>query len=506
MGEKDFIDKNLWYKLKSDTGCNINEAYCAIQEIKNNNGEIEQLGFIHKSFQNYFLASYYSKLPKKIKGKKDKKFAFLLNTDSEFAIMYIELLLKSKNSLAQSICMELLRLNRSISDIVEYARGERHIIFTIKMPFTIEDYLMVFPNGCCLFAGLTINRYMLRKLQTKGILSVSSIDLMTEFNQNYISKNNYIKASCYTNFNYGNIRVLFYIYENGKFIFVGGISDKNRHIEKRIEEALEGKNLSIDLVGENSCVYSLLQQAENDARNVNIHDGFKSVCQALINFMGEDCDYWCISKENNLYVYRKCSAGGKMISELFKKGLIENKEHYTYIYYKYYAMINRITTLLYRTSCRTKLENDIVFDARKNVIYDADDICVQYCDVHFINIQAIESKYKNNNMIKEVTSLYRIFKIYDKFDNQLKYFEDEKILLCFSDEKLLTLYVLEEWEEMRRLAENTILLCRKYNHISGIELRQYLLQEDYGAESSRLKYVYEYAKNYIWIGCVKHGW
>ena len=498
MGTNKSIDKEQWCKLKHIKAGEINEAYCVLQEIKHKN-KVDKLEFVHNSFQNYFLACYYASMlkDKSERMEKDKSFSSLFMSNSEFAVMYIEQLMKGDNELAKQVCKELLRVgDNDFENIIEYAKGDSRFVYDPTISFTIEEYLTVFPNGVFIYAGINFDRYLLDDLRSNGILKVRNPEYLSEFRQAVISKNNYVKGIQYCLFNPGFQFILFYVYEYKQFKFIGGYHHNKDYFIRKIRELSSQGDISYNSVKNNLAVRMILEQMQKDRNEDSVFKRFEHISKILINFMGENNKYWCLLNNSNIYIYHKVLENEDKMKNIFKKGQLEYPYEYPNLYGIYKSMVSDEND----TYCYEKSKITFLFDATQIVHNRIDNYLQEYYGVHYNNLNLLKEKIDvENNLRINISNLYKIIKVYTKIDEVVDKLHNERMRLYFSDEKLFTFYILEEQKEMHYLAKNTLSLCDKYEHFSGVKLREFLVREDICFNGEDLNRVYEFAQNYIWL-------
>lgn len=184
------------------------------------------------------------------------------------------------------------------------------------------------------------------------------------------------------------------------------------------------------------------------------------------------------------------------MKNIFKKGQLEYPYEYPNLYGIYKSMVSDEND----TYCYEKSKITFLFDATQIVHNRIDNYLQEYYGVHYNNLNLLKEKIDvENNLRINISNLYKIIKVYTKIDEVVDKLHNERMRLYFSDEKLFTFYILEEQKEMHYLAKNTLSLCDKYEHFSGVKLREFLVREDICFNGEDLNRVYEFAQNYIWL-------
>lgn len=499
MGNNQTIDREQWCNLKGLKVEEINEAYCVLQEIKNED-KVEKLGFVHSSFQNYFLACYYASM---LNGKKseqmerDKKFSSLFRANSEFAVMYIEQLMKGENELAKKVCKELLKLkDGNIENIIEYAKGDLRFVYNPTISFTIEEYLTVFPDGIFIYAGIIFDRCLLDDLRSNRIFKIMNPKCLAEFEQAVISKSNYVKGMYFDLFDTEYQFLLFYVYEDEKFKFIGGYHYNEDYFKQRIERLSSQVDISYDSIKSNFTIKEILKEMEIYRNKDNVFERFMDISKNFIKFMGEKNNYWCLLHDSSLYVYQKNSENEIKMTNMFKNGQMKHPFEYINLYGTYNSMISDNNNI----HCYEKSKILFLFNAKQIISNKSNYFLDKYYKIHFGNIMLLREKMNNKNcLMKDISNLYSNIEMYEYIEEIINKSQDDKMYLHLCDEKLITYYILEEQKEMLYLAKNTLSLCDKYEHFSGVKLREFLVREDICFNGEDLNRVYEFAQNYIWL-------
>lgn len=490
MGKKDYIDRKQWEsllndkkafpKLKNDKKNLTNAAVCVLQE--NANGGLE---FIHNIFKDYFLALYYSQIKIVEKSNDNENLTVLLKSNSEFAIMYIEQLIKSPNELIKRVIKELIEIeNYNLQKISEYANGTLKFIYTSQLAFTIEEYLTVFPCGFVMYAGIIFNKEVLDNLCIDGILEVKDAYLLADCNQNVLSKNNYVKGiSLATVPQLCSIDFLFLSYINKEFFLY------------REEHQIDVANIDN--------IYLMFEQ-ENEKMSKceeEDKDRLKIIAKNIIKFIGDDNNYWCLFDLSlcTIIFYQMIPKNEEKIVNLFEKGCSDNLYRYIITYGNYLAHILDETEFVCKVSFQELNNIHFVFDSNITLL-ETDNICAMYYDIYEEILSIIQCKIAEICYTKKTLELIDDLKYVEPF---LSKSLNKKFNMFFSDINLLALYILNESIDMReeiiKLAQDTFAICEEYQHIEGKKFREFLLGEDISYDDSYLKKVYEFAKKYIWI-------
>lgn len=513
MEKNKFIDKEQWGNLKSLKEIQeLNEAYCVLQEVKYK-GEKEKICFIHNTFYNYFLARYYALQIKENNIKYEDKLFFLLRSNSEFSVMYIEQIMNGSNQLIRKICEELLMIeNGNIEKIAGYANGTLRFLYLPLVSFTIEEFLYVFPYGNFEYNGILFNRTKLDSLRSSGILDIEDSTFITECNQNVISRNNYItgvQLNLSSTENYKLISFFYFVYKNGRFDELNG----NRKFDYKLyqdflDQLLIQTKITYDdfMLNKPEVLLSLKKfferiKLEEEREQLELF----SLIKGIIKFLGDDKKFWGIFDDSQslIVVYQMIPENEEKISDIFNKGRLIDSVSYITSYgicKSYWAG----EAILVDKGIFQKINNvSFIFNANSDTVttFPPDGLYTYYT-VHNKIVKLI--KYKINNPDLWIRKYYNtlVYVVQEKLTDVSNYLENspnEKMSLYFSDEELFVFYILEEGEKMTNIAKDTLKLCEKYQHLEGIKFRKYLLLEDISFNGSDLEAVYEYAEGFIWI-------
>lgn len=466
MGEKDSIEKKDWQKLKNKNGIkDINRVYCGLQEDEEGN-----LQFIHQSFKNFFLARYYVLAPNK--QKESPVFMNMLKLSSELAVMYVELLMKEGNTLAKKVCNDILNGNKQdIYSLSEYARGTLVFMHKPEISFTAAEFFSVFPNGKLLYAGIRLDKERFESLRLDGILKVKNLDILKNYTESTMSAAlgisiKGLETECR---NMRSFSFHFWIYENSCLQQIYGIQVRPLDPEKQREFA-----------------YIAHQE------HTMIFDGLRDAIQ----IMGSEKRYWCFFDEATLFFYQMLPQNEEKMSALFADGCSKDPKVFSTFYGGYKAMISDKDTAI--QSGRFSRVSDIPFTfcAKDRIIVEKGDPFVEYYFIHRGNLNAMELKielYPEKYYQDETEELNVVLA------EIIKNNENEKLKLYLADEQLLTYYILERGEKMVELAQETLELCKKYEHSKGIMFRELLIRDETCFNGDDLHKIYQFAKEYIWI-------
>lgn len=505
MDDNKFIEKDQWMQaIKLREIQEINEAFCVLQEVKNKD-EKEKLCFVHNIFQNYFLARYYILMTKEERNKNEDQFIYILRSNSEFAAMFIEQLINGADELSKRICINILqRKNDNFDKLIEYARGNLRFLYSSDVSFTIEEYLSVFPCGIFEYNGTVFNKNLIRQLYYEGMLEIENIYSLNEIKSEVITSNNLnIKGIRINRINSCNsLEIVFGDCNKEGFLPITG----NVHLlaEEKIYEIM--RKLNIDRFSMEDKINSEIVYGKMKDYMFSLvlkdYVTLKYIVLNMIRFMGTDNNCWfLLDNESSLYVYQKTLMNVEKMKCLFEKGLKISPKDYILLYGHYKSWVEDGKKIVLESNFTHISNIQFVFDTNCKIQPNLDNyfLC-DYYTIHFINIDLLRYKIEGEDS-KYAIKMKRdyMLKEYNIIDTFLEKSSNEKLKLIFSDEHLFTFYLLGEGENMVNLAQNTIKLCKKYNHSQGLEFRMFLLLDETSFNGKDLEKVYKFAKNYIWI-------
>ena len=203
----------------------------------------------------------------------------------------------------------------------------------------------------------------------------------------------------------------------------------------------------------------------------------------ITSLLGKGKKYWCLFDSGILYVYEKIPQNEKVINELFYNGMRSAFLEYVTTYGLYRAVIKDIE--LATKECQfLDVESLIPTISAKEYLVNKGtrNILRRYYYIHWNNLCMLSDpdRFASTGFLGGDTMLKRenLLNIYQEVEEWPEYSENDKLFLMFSDEKLITWYLLGKGDEMVELAQSTMGLCEKYNHEKGIEFRNFLISDD----------------------------
>lgn len=460
MGNKGYINKEQWRELKK--GLKTNTALCVLQEESNGN-----LEFIHKTFENYFLAYYFATIEdwENFDSETYNIFRSLLHANHEFGIMYVEQLADGVNDLSKKICAEMMKHEKlDREDLLEYASGKKCFVYLPEISFSIEEYLSVFLDGGCIYAGNIFNRAAVNDMKKNGILEIRDTGYLKEFKKGIMFQTVDIIGiqAILPNIHY--ISTHFYFYSNEEFLKIYAL-----------EMVYHGPT-------EN-------HRYHKEDEHVRMHGAMRDI----IDFIGKEKKFWCLYHNSSVYVYQITQKNEKNMADLFKKFQL-NQSLEVIIAYGIYKVMTGDENKIIRDSRFQKIDS-IQFDFPSDfaIQEESESELIAYYDNHFFLVQNIYSKIHN------IFDKKRFGKELETIKNLINKVASEKLRLYLYDEYLYLLYYCEEGEEMVTVAKNTCSLCEKYNHAEGIKFREFLMDDNTCFNGNDLIKVYEFVRGYIWI-------
>ncbi len=465
MGVNDFIPKEQWHSLINTMQITFfNQAVCALCEDENNN-----LCFIHQTFKEFFLACYYARLPSESLIN-DTVFYHLLNSNSEFSIMYIERLLTGTNDLAQKICNELLNLKDcNMENISEYAKGNLRFLFTPSITFTIEDFLTVFPYGVFLYAGISFDRDTFNQFKQQGLFEIKNIDLLISHQNAPVGKDYITKVK---------VHLPDIIYMRSHFWVYVGHRLHHIHGYEQIPTGQEDKGYS------------------NPKCTVEHHLINEAVTKS-IEFIGIDKKLWCLFDGGFLFLYQIIKENEEPMKILFQQHFADNSDDYITLYAMYLSKSNDESILLQKGHYCRKSDISFDFNAAGFVFQETYPALYQYYHKHYKLNHFFNSKAKHIYSEKYLQESFQ--RLYTEIHSLMQNTSKPKLKLYLSDDLLAVLYVLGKGELMVNLAYQTLELCKQYKHTKGIMLRNFLIQDDDCFQQCYGEKVLKFVQSYIWI-------
>lgn len=519
MDEMGSIKRKDWEKVQSHQSTSVNAAFCVLQEDENGG-----LSFVHKSFHDYFLARFF--IEKHIRGRRNKKITEALENkiklNSEFCHFFVEQMLSNGSRLSRYIC-KAIKNERTIQTtealvpiIVKHLTGAMHFYYRKGLPFTIEEYLSVFPCGVVKYGGNKFDSKELEKLRITRVLEINAPDLLNECHAESISsklKLRGVVSSQYFQYKFKMITSNFEIYFEKESERVGGYYSTSfteqdlKNIIQRTEimDMLEQAGLlggdMQRLIESPIMAVIMYKKRELDKENKKEEDRkITGINASLIEFLGADKNYWCLFNMGTIFVCEISQDNVDCFATYYGKRASYSLFDYVVLYGQYRSQVRTEYENVTELKFRKISEVNMSFDFEIKGIF-SDSVLQYYYLAHWQNsklakaatLRLTEEDFDNILTFCELASLYKSVKdLLDKESNDL-------LSLVISDEQLITFYLLGQGESMVKLASETIELCKKYGHVMGEEFRYFLMEDETSFVGEDRKKVKEYLQNYIWL-------
>lgn len=504
--ENGCIAKYQWEMWKAGRGISTNAALCVLQEIDG-----EHYAFIHQAFLDYFLARYFV-----MRGqfsvdndRKEARLEQLLASNLTFATMYVEQIAEHGNDLEQRVCKTLLNRHKSFEYLADLASGNYSFIYQGKTPFTVEEYFSVFPAAHVEYAGVNLRLDTFKDFIASGILEISNPsyleglqvqDLTSDIRITGIKLGISVKytaclLNCIYHKNIIDIGAYIHLSYSGKDFF------RFLH-DPEIIELLRTGEVSLRELKNDSRVQKALQMMKENTDAISLNEmlTISNYYFDLAYFMGWHNNYWCFFDGSTLHVYQMTPENASRMTDLLNIGLTsKHKLDFISLYYTYSAHVgeecNLISNMIFDTTEQVK----IVFNSNPCLREDGG-FLARYYTVHWNNCAILQAMINNpadgTGFISQIEKVQLITSHFDYVDKHIDEISDNKLLLCFSDEKLITYYILQEFEKMEEYAKATLEICKKHEHIKGLELRRLLLDAN---KRKKTSFVHNFAREYIWM-------
>lgn len=521
MGAAEAIDKKEWEELKNTKGISGNISFCVLQEY----GE-EQMAFMHRLFKDYFLASYCVKIVENnlknhqiLEKKEFERLAQLMETSSLMPSMYVEQIIRDNNPYMKKILDYLFcyKTKNDFEQLAKLAGGHLSLMYTSDLPFSIEEYLMVFPLGSVKYHGISLNDASFRKLRATGILEVENVTDFLQCKVPCISTNIEIRGvKCEDVFG----SEFKYVTRDFKLVYDGMITDIGGYWHfsmnrKEIEDILLHSNLrnklcELDVAANPELANAFYKEALKIKRwrdaerllkeNLTLVERVKSIAV----FMGVEKNFWCLFSGGTLFMLQIAPENEDRMADLFFQGFSKDSTDFSALYGSYKVVTEPLGAWHQERKFREITSIDFKFDTTWAKPIQPDSILKIYYSIHWKNVRLLEEVCEKNRIfdlddLERMLSIQELWDLYEEVDSHLAQTPNEKLALYISDEKLLTLYIAGKGDEMAGLAEKTKELCEKYQHTEGTILRKRLLSDNLCFKGEDMKKLYAFAKDHIWL-------
>lgn len=520
MGSDYNISKEQWEKLRRAKKISGNISFCALQECD------DYMEFIHPLFKDYFLASYCVKIVERnakkqhlLQEKDAVQLARLFESNSSISILYAEQLLNCNYTFVKEICDFLFQkvAHNNLTHFAKLASGKAWYVYSPEAPFTIEEYLIAFPLGVVRYNNITFNAPIFRQLRSTGILEIESADSCAGCDLSKISKNltiRGVKSSSLFGTGFKHILREFKIVHNGTITDIGGywessmtkkeLADILLHLELRGQ--VSEMNFSADAIQRNEIIREAMRikKMRDELQRAGEELTLYAWMNNIIVFIGADKSYWFLFENDSLFVLQMTPENEPLMTDLFLKGISENTLDYASLCGHYKARTEPVNALVQAGELSKATDISIDFDANIETLGSADHALNIYYTIHWKNLRLFEKSSKMNKSFSEdnidnILDISDILDLYERAEHFLEKFPNEKLTLYLSDERLFTFYIIGDGEQMVNLAENTLELCKRYQHQKGKWLRELLLSDDMRFTGADFEKVHAFAKEYIWM-------
>ena len=553
MGETEWISRSQWRALKGRKKLQGNIALCVLQERDNKN----KSGFVfeHSSFRDYFLARYFVKVSQREINKTERDaLSSLLTYNDHFALMYVELLTRNGSKLAQQVCAYILdkasnkQGDARYNSLMSYAKGRWLFTYecNAKVPFTVEEYFMIFPCGQVEYAGNRWNRSVIEEVYSTGILEVETVERFEECKAEQIMKADAIRGIHVNLVRFANVTGFKHFTSSFKCFFETEVRTIEYYFRTTSEASLLSNILRLPKFEDMALAYrenrisvsELLHnpQIQSAIRLVNVREqltiaaednAIDSFVHSISCFLGKEHNYWCLFDGSSMFAYEMHPLNEYKMNALFQERMSENPIDYSTSYGEYNLMAKPVSMQVkpYKT-------RDISF------FFSAQD-CItskkekplnpnfsNYYDARWINVQLLKSLLQmeergetyDSFMLDKASQIQRLHDAYDGYvyideisdtdsETEAASFssadvpDDEEFQLPMSDQKLITHFILKEQDEILKLANETLQLCEQHQYFAGKKFREFLKSIDFSSDLSSydINKVYMFAHNYIWM-------
>lgn len=518
MGEENAIEKFKWRKLMKKYRINKNSALCALQEFGKDGKDY--YAFFHQSFFEYFFARYHVTNYKGGKFFAKTKLQHLLTNNSSFAVMYVEqmyiagddIVVRIFDGLANYYHLYGEKLYKKLADL---ASGNTSLVYYSAAPFTVEEYLDVFEFGRIIFAGVSIDKNQLIEICTSGILKIQDPDFLGAFNPQMFSKRikitgvqihskantiKYLKCSFWylrngEEMHYGGFQSVPILQENS--ITLSKLSKVIKFLLSKPEFSLTGTNYSDFLVkiinAKNAKIYS------NCSQKYDVDDLIISSWKSKVaNFLGSNNQYWCLYNENVMHFYTCQHLNEKVMVKLFSDGIKKEALEFSTMYANYCSYKEDVHSAIDNLCFENLGKLQIKFDSSQVRTGKEPNALSYYIFAHWINGRLYKTKQsiiKGNNSSSSSFPIDEVIQFLTGMNNFENMSLNSKIALALSDEKIVTLFLLNEMNTAKQLAEETINLCDKFGHTMGRTLREQLV----GGSTIDPSFIEKFILDYLWI-------
>lgn len=522
MDKNEFIDREQWSKLKLNYTNSLNSSLCVLQE--NENGK---LIFIHRSFKNFFMSRYYiQKNLHKKKYKNDlKSFMELINTDLAFCVFYAEQIISVNKPLSCNVCKAIVETSHIETGenftevIVKYLTGNYTLYFKNDFPFTIEQYLHVFPCGRVLYGGETFTLSRLHEIRKTKTIETNDPEYFVGCKLSAIIKNINLSGIMftpkYTN-EFQGTAIDFHLYFNGEIIIVSRFTNTATITSYEALKTLERREDLLDAFREiqknnlNATAFisnQILSSIESSSlKKIAIeHKKMQFAISSIVDFLGHEKNYWCFYDGSTLFVCEISTKNSQIFTEFFCKQINDNNINIYYSMLGSYISQTQDENIIANSMAFIPVEKMIytstsIFDFEVKNIFDPRNLLNCYFIIHWKNIRLINEKlsasdYKRRDYIMDLNFIENVYKTVEEL---LKEIDNEKLRLIISDEMLITYYFAEQAEKLVILARETLELCRVFGHDKGEKLRLFFINGNANFSNTSKSIVEDYSKNNIW--------
>ena len=471
-----FITRDNWSIIKGNL--DINHSLCLLIEEEDG-----KLSFVHKMFEEYFMARYYAKSSNiDIEALKN-----VLTTGSvDFLKMYAEFIINCQPYIINNIIENTKPLHANIEKLVNFAQGTSFVFYNTNKSenASVDEILRRFPLSRIKYAAMDFDIEILDKIKNDGILEIAGIGYLEGCDVSLITDSPILVVRFVKSHDV-HIEALYaeFLLFDSELHTLGGFTSHPQKPDikfiKRFMLINDLEDYDIKVILQDEKLKIELYEAwqlEKGIRSLIEDSEMKRVFSILIDFMGRTQKYCCDYDNVNFTVYRICKSNVENIRQCFIKRHETRKTENINFYGCYKALMKSLTMSELSREDYDSLSFDISEECDFDTNSDLSLFLNSYYSAWWKNNDFWENKKKHYDEDRELITCFYKIEMNRLFDDMRKYNEMSlTVLIIISEEEMKTALIIGDYKNLYQVANKSLKLCKEADDSYGTSIRENIL-------------------------------